>query len=58
MKAKGYGNQSKPSPKQSYAGSNYKDRDLMHADPLKAQEELKPSAAEPVRMHARMAGCP
>lgn len=36
---------------------SYRDRNLAAANPLKAQEELKPSEAEPVNMHKRMAGC-
>lgn len=36
---------------------SYKDRNLAAANPLAAQEELKPTEAEPVNMHKRMAGC-
>lgn len=35
----------------------FKDRDLAKMSPEKAQEALQPTPAEPVRMHARMAGC-
>lgn len=35
----------------------FKDRDLAGMSPEKAQEALQPTEAEPVRMHARMAGC-
>lgn len=37
--------------------SGYKDRNLMAANPLKMQEEIKPTDAEPVNIHKRMAGC-
>ena len=57
MKAKGY--QSVPSrpAKQSAKGYSYKDRDLAGMSPEKAQEQLQPTEAEPVRMQHRMAGC-
>lgn len=33
------------------------DRNLAGMQPEKAQEAIKPTEGEPVRMHARMAGC-
>lgn len=36
---------------------SYKDRDLKNMSPEKAQEALKPTPAEPVNLHKRMAGC-
>lgn len=35
----------------------FKDRNLAAMDPLSGQESLKPTDAEPVNMHKRMAGC-
>lgn len=35
----------------------YRDRNLAGMSPEKAQEALKPSDAEAVPMHKRMAGC-
>lgn len=49
--------QSNSSSQKQVSYGNYKDRNLAAADPLKMQEEVKPTEAEPVRMHARMAGC-
>lgn len=46
--------------KESYSspqGGAYKDRNLAAMAPEAAQEELKPTDAEPVRMQTRMAGC-
>jgi len=49
---------SKPAPvaKAAYGGE-YKDRNLMSMSPEQCQEDCKPTDAEPVRMHAKMAGC-
>lgn len=57
MKGKGYA--SKPSRKQPAAKDygSFKDRNLAAMRPEKAQEALKPTEAEPVRMQHRMAGC-
>ena len=44
----------------SYSNSKtaqLKDRNLAAANPLKVQEEIKPTEAEPVSLHKRMAGC-
>lgn len=50
--------QSKSSqPAQSAKGYSYKDRNLAGMGPLAAQEALKPTPAEPVKMQKRMAGC-
>lgn len=38
-------------------GGQYKDRNLAAMSPEAAQEALKPTDAEPVRLQARMAGC-
>ena len=35
----------------------YRDRNLAGISPEKAQEALKPTEAEPVSLHKRMAGC-
>lgn len=35
----------------------YKDRNLAAMQPEQAQEALKPTDAEPVPLHKRMAGC-
>ena len=47
---------SSPKPKAA-SGYSYKDRNLAGMSPEKAQEALKPTEAEPVNMHKRMAGC-
>ena len=39
------------------ASYSYVDRNLAAMSPEKAQEALKPTESEPVRMHTRMAGC-
>lgn len=44
-------------PQSAAKGYTYKDRNLAATSPEKAQEALKPSPAEPVNMHKRMAGC-
>ena len=52
--------QSKSSPSkkpQAAEGYKYQDRNLADMSPEKAQEALKPTEAEPVNMHKRMAGC-
>lgn len=36
---------------------NVVDRNLKGMSPQKAQEAIKPTPAEPVNMHKRMAGC-
>lgn len=41
----------------SINSSSYKDRNLAAMKPEKAQEQLKPTEAEPVNLHKRMAGC-
>lgn len=53
-----YSAPSQPKSKSNSGGyGNYKERDMMHASPMKMQEECKPSESEPVRMQKRMAGC-
>lgn len=42
---------------QAASYGNYKDRNLAGMSPEKAQEALKPTEAEPVNLHKRMAGC-
>lgn len=46
--SKGYG---------SEASESYKDRNLAAMAPEKAQEAFKPTDAEPVSLHKKMAGC-
>lgn len=60
-----YGSGSKPAPytapkAKSYGGGGsgeYKDRPIANMKPEQAQEALKPTEAEPVRLGKRMAGC-
>ena len=47
-------NSGKPRPAEGY---KYQDRNIAGMSPEKAQESLKPTEAEPVNMHKRMAGC-
>lgn len=35
----------------------YKDRNIAGMNPMSAQEQFKPTDAEPVSMHKKMAGC-
>lgn len=58
MAKQNYSKSSKPRQGSGYAGASYKDRPLANMTPEKAQEAVKPSEAEPVNMHKRMAGCP
>lgn len=44
-------------PAKSEANETFKDRDLARMTPEAAQEALKPTDAEPVPLHKRMAGC-
>lgn len=39
------------------ASESYKDRNLAGMTPEKAQESFKPTDAEPVSLHKKMAGC-
>lgn len=48
--------QSKSSQKVQGQAASYKDRNLAAQNPLKAQEEIKPTEAAPVSMRKRMAG--
>jgi len=42
-------------PPKGEALEKYRDRNLMPVNPMK--EQFEPTEAEPVRQHARMAGC-
>ena len=55
--SKSAGNKTSPKQRAGNYGATYKDRNLAGANPLKMQEEIKPTEAEPVNMHKRMAGC-
>lgn len=57
MKAKSYQSRAAQRKAGGEAREQYKDRNLAAMSPEKAQEALKPTDAEPVSLHKRMAGC-
>lgn len=57
MKGKSYSTSRSTKQPAAKSYGNYRDRNLAAMTPEKAQEAVKPTEAEPVNMHKRMAGC-